>query len=90
MSRKDLPDRIVVRCTEKGTKTILESLKPMKWAGAGFKKSQEKKLGKIKGLKIESAKGTSQIEFARMQRTAIPSLEGRYISSKRGTELLKL
>ena len=90
MSGVDFADTVVVRSVEKGTKTIIESVKSMKWAGKEFKKSQDEKLSKIGGLKIESAKGTSKIDLTEMYRTTIPSLDGHYISSRRGTELLKL
>ena len=90
MSGIDFKGTIVVRCTEKGTKTIKESLKSMKWAGLEFKKAQEKKLNEMGRLRIESGRGTSKIELADMYRTTIPRLDGHYISSRRGTELLKL
>jgi len=90
MTGIDFVDTIIIRSVEKGTKTIKEPIKSMKWAGKEFKKSQEEKLGKIKGLKIQSAKGTSKVDLTKMYKTTIPSLEGHYISSRRGTELLKL
>ena len=90
MSGIDFVDTIVVRSTGKGTGSVKESLKSMNWAGSSFKKEQEEKLEKLKGLKIESAKGTSKIEIGKMYRTTLPNLEGHYISSRRGTELLKL
>ena len=90
MSGIDFVDTIVVRSSEKGTKTIQEPLKSMKWAGEEFKKSQERKLDKIKGLKIESAKGTSKIELEKLYRPPIPKLDGHYISVRKGTGLLKL
>ena len=90
MSGIDFVDTIVVRSTGKGTGLIRESLKTMNWAGKGFKESQEKKLDGIKGLKIESAKGTAKIDLSQMYRTTVPNVEGHYISYNRGTELLKL
>lgn len=83
-------DTIIVRSTEKGTRLVKEPSKSMKWAGAEFKKEQERKLSKIKGLKIESAKGTSKIDLAELYTTSVPSLDGRYISTNKGTGLLKL
>ena len=83
-------DTIIVRSVEKGTKTVTEPVKSMKWAGKEFKDEQDRKLSKIKGLKIESAKGTSQIDLKELYTTSVPSVKGRYISSNRGTELLKL
>ncbi|MFQ5782870.1 MAG: hypothetical protein ACE5GR_07440 [Nitrosopumilus sp.] len=62
----------------------------MKWAGKDFKANQETKLRKMKGMKIESSKGTSKIDLGKMYRTQIIDLDGRYISTKKGTELLKL
>ncbi|MCV0392459.1 MAG: hypothetical protein K5790_04095 [Nitrosopumilus sp.] len=90
MSGINFIDTIVVRSTGKGTHTIKESLKSMNWAGESFKKSQEGKLGKISGLKIQSAKGTSKIELGKMYKTSIPKVDGMYISVNRGTGLLKL
>jgi hypothetical protein len=90
MSGFDFVDTVVVRSVEKGTKTIIEPAKSMRWAGPEFKKSQEDKLNKIKGLKIKSAKGTSTVDLTKMYRTTIPSLDGHYISTRRGTELLRL
>jgi len=83
-------DTIIVRSTEKGTKTIREPSKSMKWAGKEFKNEQDRKLSKIKGLKIESSKGTSKIDLKELYTTTVPSLDGRYISTNRGTGLLKL
>ena len=83
-------DTIIVRSVEKGTKIIREPAKSMKWAGKEFKESQEANLRKIGGLRIESAKGTSKIDLTKMYRTTIHSLDGHYISSRRGTELLRL
>jgi hypothetical protein len=91
MSGIDFVDTIVVRrSVEKGTKTIIESVKSMNWAGKEFKQEQEAKLNKFGSLKIASAKGTSMIDLTKMNRTTIPSLSGHYISTRRGTELLKL
>jgi hypothetical protein len=90
MSGIDFADTIVVRSTGKGTDTIREPLKSMKWAGAEFKKSQDTKLEKIKGLKIASSKGTSKIDLTELYRTTVPKVEGRYISTNKGTGLLKL
>ena len=90
MSGIDFVDTIVVRSVEKGTKILKEPVKSMKWAGKEFKEEQEEKLSKIVGLKIESAKGTSKIDLTKMYKTTIPSLKGHYISSRRGTELLRL
>ena len=90
MTGFDFVDTIIVRSVEKGTKTIREPVKSMKWAGKEFKESQEAKLRKIVCLRIESAKGTSKIDLTKMYRTTIPSLDGHYISSRRGTELLRL
>ncbi len=84
-------DTIVVRrSVEKGTKTIIEPVKSMNWAGKEFKQEQEAKLSKFGSLKIASAKGTSMIDLTKMSRTTIPSLGGHYISTRRGTELLRL
>ncbi len=91
MSGIDFVDTIVVRrSVEKGTKTIIEPVKSMKWAGKEFKQEQEAKLNKFGSLKIASAKGTSMIDLTKMSRTTIPSLGGHYISTRRGTELLRL
>lgn len=90
MSGIDFVDTIVVRSIGKGTATIIEPLKSMKWAGTEFKKSQEAKLRKMGNLTIESAKGTSKIDLGKMGRTLMPNLDGHYISTRRGTELLKL
>ena len=89
MTGFDFVDTIIVRSVEKGTKIIREPAKSMKWAGKEFKESQEANLRKIGGLRI-SAKGTSKIELTKMYRTTIPSFDGHYISSRRGTELLRL
>jgi len=86
----DFADTIVVRSVEKGTKTIIEPMKSIGWTGQEFKKAQEEKLGKIKGLKINSAKGTSTVDLTKMYRTTIPNFDCRYISTRRGTELLRL
>ena len=83
-------DTIIVRSTEKGTKIIKEPSKSMKWAGAEFKNEQNRKLSKIKGLKIESAKGTSKIDLNELYTTSVTSLDGRTISTNKGTGLLKL
>jgi len=83
-------DTIVVRSTEKGTKIIKEPSKSMKWAGTEFKDEQDRKLSKIKGLKIASVKGTSIIDLKELYTTSVPRLEGRYISTNKGTGLLKL
>ncbi len=83
-------DTVVVRSVEKGTKTIIEPLKSMNWAGREFKEAQEAKLSKFGSLKIASAKGTSTVDLTKMYRTTIPSFDGHYISSRRGTELLRL
>jgi len=83
-------DTIVVRSTEKGTKIIKEPSKSMKWAGAEFKEEQDRKLRKIRGLKIASIKGTSKIDLKELYTTSVPRLEGRYISTNKGTGLLKL
>lgn len=90
MTGVDFVDTIIVRSVEKGTKTIVEPAKSMKWAGKEFKEAQEEKLSKIRGLKIASAKGTSMIDLTKMRKTTIPSLDGHYISIRRGTELLRL
>jgi len=90
MTGFDFVDTIIVRSVEKGTKTIREPVKSMKWAGKEFKESQEVKLRKIVGLRIESGKGTSKIDLTKMYRTTIPNFDGHYISSRRGTELLRL
>ena len=90
MSGIDFVDTIVIRSIEKGTTSIKETVKPMSWAGAKFKKDQEEKIKKIKGLKIASGKGTTKIEIGKMVRTSIPSLSGHYISTGKGTGLLKL
>jgi hypothetical protein len=87
----DFVDTIVVRrSVEKGTKTIIEPLKSMKWAGSEFKEAQEAKLSKFGSLKIASAKGTSTVDLTKMSRTILPKLGGHYISTRRGTELLRL
>ena len=84
-------DTVVVRrSVEKGTKTIIEPVKSMKWAGNEFKQEQEAKLSKFGSLKIASAKGTSMIDLTEMPRTTVPKLGGHYISTRRGTELLRL
>ena len=90
MTGVDFIDTIVVRSTGKGTNTIREPLKSMKWAGAKFKNEQETKLDKIKGLKIASCKGTSKIDLGKLYRTAIPKVEGHHISTNKGTGLRKL
>ena len=90
MTKLDGPERFIVKSSNKGTKTSVESFTPLSWAGKTFKKSQEEKLGQIKGLKIESSKGTTKIDLAKLGKTAIPKLDGRYVSSRKGTELLKL
>ncbi len=90
MSGFDFVDTIVVRSVEKGTKTIIEPVKSMSWAGKEFKQAQEAKLKEFGSLKIASAKGTSMIDLTEMYRTTIPSFDGHYISSRRGTELLRL
>ena len=90
MSGIDFIDTIVVRSTGKGTDTIREPLRSMKWAGVEFKESQEAKLGKINGLRIASSKGTSTIDLSQLHRTTILKVEGRYISTNKGTGLLKL
>ena len=91
MSGIDFVDTIVVRrSVEKGTKTIIEPVKSMKWAGNEFKQEQEAKLSKFGSLKIASAKGTSMIDLTEMPRTTVPKLGGHYISTRRGTELLRL
>ncbi len=90
MTGFDFVDTIIVRSVEKGTKTIREPAKSMKWAGKEFKESQEANLRKIGGLRIESAKGTSMIDLTEMPRTILPKLGGHYISTRRGTELLRL
>ena len=84
------PERRVVKSSNKGTRTVVESFTSINWAGKGFKESQEKSLDKIKGLKIRSSKGTSKIELSKLRKTTIPSLDGRYISVKKGTERLRL
>lgn len=84
------PERRVVKSANKGTRTVVESFTPLNWAGKGFKENQEKALGKIKGLMIGSSKGTSKIDLSKMRKTKIPSVDGRYISVKKGTELLRL
>ena len=83
-------DTIIVRSTSKGTGTIIEPLKSMKWAGAEFKKDQEAKLNKTKSLKIVSGKGTSKIDLTELYRTTIPKVKGRHMSTNKGTGLLKL
>ena len=90
MSGFDFVDTVVVRSVEKGTKTIIEPAKSMKWAGREFKQEQEAKLKEFGSLKIASGKGTSMIDLSEMSRTTLPSLGGHYISSRRGTELLRL
>ncbi len=90
MSGLDFVDTIVVRSVEKGTKTIIEPIKSMKWAGKEFKLEQEAKLSKFGSLKIASAKGTAMIDLTEMSRTILPKLGGHYISTRRGTELLRL
>ena len=91
MTGFDFVDTIVVRrSVEKGTKIISEPVKSMAWAGKEFKQEQEAKLSKFGSLKITSAKGTSMIDLTKMGRTTIPSLGGHYISTRRGTELLRL
>ena len=90
MSGIDFVDTIVVRSVEKGTKTIIEPVKSMNWAGKEFKQAQEAKLSEFGSLKIASAKGTSTVDLTKMYRTTIPSLDGHYISTRRGTELLRL
>lgn len=91
MSGIDFVDTVVVRrSVEKGTKTIIEPVKSMKWAGNEFKQEQEAKLSKFGSLKIVSAKGTSMIDLTEMPRTTVPKLGGHYISTRRGTELLRL
>ena len=90
MSGFDFVDTVVVRSVEKGTKTIIEPIKSMNWAGKEFKQAQEAKLSEFGSLKIASAKGTSMIDLTEMPRTILPKLGGHYISTKRGTELLRL
>ncbi len=90
MSGFDFVDTVVIRSVEKGTKTIIEPVKSMSWAGKEFKQAQEAKLKEFGSLKIASGKGTSMIDLTEMYRTTIPSLDGHYISSRRGTELLRL
>ena len=90
MSGIDFVDTIVVRSTGKGTDVIVEPLKSMKWAGTDFKKEQEAKLRKMGNLTIESAKGTSRINLGKMGRTLMPNVQGHYISTGKGTGLLKL
>ena len=90
MSGINFIDTIVVRSTGKGTDTIREPLRSMKWAGVEFKEEQEAKLDKINGLRIASGKGTSTIDLSQLYRTTIPKVEGHYISTNKGTGLLKL
>ena len=90
MSGIDFADTIIVRCTEKGTRATTRALRPMSWAGEKFKKSQERKISKINGLRIESAKGTARIDLAKLCKTSIPKLDGRYVSVRKGTEMLKI
>ncbi len=91
MTGFDFVDTIVVRrSVEKGTRIITEPVKSMKWAGKEFKQEQESKLKEFGSLKIASAKGTSMIDLTEMYRTTLPNLGGHYISSRRGTELLRL
>ena len=86
----DFADTVVVRSIGKGTDVIIEPLKSMKWAGAEFKEAQEEKIRKLKGMTVGSNKGTSKIELGKMYRTTIPKVEGHYISTGKGTGLLKL
>ena len=91
MTGVDFVDTIVIRrSVEKGTKIIEEPIKSMKWAGKEFKEAQEAKLSEFRSVKIASSKGTSLVDLKEMYRTTIPSLDGHYISSRRGTELLRL
>ena len=89
MSELKFEGTVIVKSTKKGTKTKLEPMTPMGWTGKGFKRVQERR-SKIRGLKIGSSKGTSKIDLTKIRKTSVPKIEVRYISTKKGTELLKL
>ncbi|WP_316504923.1 hypothetical protein [Nitrosopumilus sp.] len=90
MSEEKFAGEVIVKSIQRRTKTVLGSVTPMSWTGRDFKKSEESRLSKIKGLKIERTKGTFKIDLTKIRKTTVPNLEGRYISSKKGIELLKL
>jgi len=91
MAAIDYADTIVVRRTvEKGTKVIVKPLKKQNWAGQEFKKFEEERLKRAGNLSLSSYKGTRTFHLSEMYATKIPSTEGRYISTGKGTGLRKL
>ena len=87
MTGIDFVDTIVVRRTvEKGTKIIpVKGIKPLKWAGKEFKKSQIERLEKAGDPVLASGKGTQKIRMSSMLTTHVPDTKGLKLLTGRGT-----
>ena len=89
MTGVDFVDTVVVRrSVEKGTKTIKESTKKLRWAGHEFKKIQKQKQKLAGNMGLISSKGTRIIHLDQMYETQIPSIQGLPLSTGKGTGLL--
>jgi len=87
MTGIDLIDTIVVHTVDKGTKVVHESVKPLNFAGHEFKKYEKKRRKLASGFSLVSSKGTKRIPLSKLVETQIPSLDGLYMSTGRGTGL---
>jgi len=87
MTGIDLIDTIVVRTVDKGTKVVRESLKPTNFAGHVFKEYEKQRRKLASGFSLASCKGTKSIPLDKLVETEIPSIDGLYLSTGRGTGL---
>lgn len=87
MSGIDFVDTIVVRRTiEKGTKIVpVKGIKPLKWAGEGFKEKELKRLKSAGDPMIATRKGTGKLKMSSMKTTQVPSSTGHVLLTGRGT-----
>ena len=87
----DFRDTIIIRQSiNKGTKIIETPLKKANWQGEEFKKHQAERLKLAGDLMIMSAKGTSMIKLSKMQKSKTVDIKGHYITTRRGTDRVRL
>jgi len=80
----------IVRVGGRGTSRRIVEKEKDNWAGAEYKKRQEKLKEQSKDKYITVGRGTGKIKFGDMANTPLKSTKGVWVSTGRGTGKRKL
>ena len=75
---------------QRGTKIVNEPLKTSAWNGQEFRSQEEKRMTLSGLLEIISARGTKKTGMNKMSGIKIPRIQGRFITTSRGTTRTKM